>query len=289
MASTFTTLLRLEQMVAGEQSNTWGGITTDNLEKLEQAISGRQSLTMAASDITLTTENGGDGGASDQAGVMILDCTGTISANINIIAPNVSKMYIVNNGVTQSVAETVSIKTSGGSAIEIPNGESHIVWCDGSNVFTAIKAEISGVVALATNALQLGGSVAALYALLAAKQSWTNPQTVLAQSITLTANAYTPDADTDSVMLLAQSEVTAAYTINNPTGTPVNGQIMIFHLEQHSATPRSVTWGSEYIFTDDVNVDVTQTIDTVDTFTFQYNANLDRWMAAGVAQNFPRA
>lgn len=288
MASTFTTLLRLEQMVAGEKSNTWGAVTTDNLEKLEQAISGRQSLTMASSDITLTTESGGDGGASDQAGVMILDCTGTISANIDIIAPNVSKMYIVNNGVTQSAAETVSIKTSGGSAIEIPNGESNIVWCDGSNVFTALTAVSSGTIALATNSLQLGGSVAALYALLAAKQSWTNPQTVLGQSITLTANAFTPNADTDSIMYLAQSEVTAAYTINNPTGTPIAGQIMVFHLEQHDVTPRSITWGSKFIFTDDTNLDVTQTVDTVDTFTCQYNANLDRWQVAGVAQNFPR-
>jgi len=242
---------------------------------------------MASSDITLTTANGGDG-TGEQAAAMILDCTGTISANINIIAPNSSKLYLINNGVTQSVAETVSIKTSSGSAIEIPINESILVWCNGSNVFTAIKAQVSGTVALATNSLQLGGSVAALYALLAAKQSWTNPQTVLGQAITLTADAFTPNADTDSIMYLAQSEVTAAYTINNPTGTPIAGQIMVFHLEQHDTTPRSVTWGTKFIFTDDTNLDVTQTIDTVDTFTCQYNANLDRWQVAGVAQNFPR-
>jgi len=288
MASSYTDLLRLELMVQGEQNNTWGDITSDNLDKLEEAVAGLTALTMASSDITLTTNDGGDG-TSEQAASAILDCAGPISANIDIIAPNLSKLYIINNGTTQTVAETVSIKTTAGSALEIPNGEAHLVWCDGDDGFFMISALPSGTIALATNALQLGGSVAALYALLAAKQSWTKPQTVLGQDITLTANAYTPNADTDSVMYLAQSEVTAAFTIENPTGTPVSGQIMVFHLEQHDTTPRSVTWGSEYIFTNDVNVDLTQTVDKVDTFTFQYNANLARWVAAGVAQNFPRS
>ena len=288
MASTYTDLLRLEIMTQGEKTNTWGAVTSDNLDKLEEAVAGRTSLTMAAADITLSTANGGDG-TGEQAASMILDCSGTISANINIIAPNVSKLYIVSNQCTLTVAETVSIKTSGGAALEIPNTETYLVWCDGSDVFRTISAISSGTIALASNALALGGSAAALYALLAAKQSWTNPQTVLGQDITLTALAYTPDADTDSVMYLAQSEVTGAYTINNPTGTPVSGQIMVFHLEQHSATPRSITWGNKFIFTDDTNLDVTQTVDTVDSFTCQYNANLDRWQVAGVAQNFPRA
>jgi len=288
MASSFTTLLRLEQMVQGEQSNTWGDITTDNLEKLEQGIAGYQDITLASSDYTLSTESGGDGGASDEAGVMIISSDSEISANINIIAPNVSKLYIINNETTGG-SFTVSIKTSGGSAIEIPRDESNLVWCDGNNVFTALTAVSSGTIAEATNALQLGGVVAASYALLAVKQSFTKPQTVLGASIVLTTNAYTPNADNDTTMFLAQSEVGNDYTINNPTGTPINGQIFVFHLEQHNSTPRSVTWGSEYIFTDDTNVDVTQTVDTVDTFTCQYNANLDRWLMAGVAQNFPRA
>ena len=276
-------------MVQGEQANTWGDKTTDNLEKLEQAIAGRQSLTLAASDYTLTTENGGDGGASDEAGVMILDCTGTLTADIDIIAPNFSKLFIVNNACTQTAAETVSIKTTAGSALEIPNGEAYLVWCNGSNVFSTISAISSGTIATATNALQLGGIVAAGYGALAVKNSWTKPQTVLGAAITLTANAYTPDADTDCVMYLAQSEVTAAFAINNPTGTPVHGQVMIFTIEQHDTTPRSVTWGSNFIFTDDTNIDLTQTVDKIDVFTCQYNANISRWMVAGVAQNFPRA
>lgn len=286
MASTFTDLLRLERMTQGEQDNTWGDKTSDNLDKLEEAIAGRKSLAFAAADITLSTNNGGDG-TSEQAAAMILDCSGALSANVNIIAPNVSKVYIVKNGTTE--AFTLKIKTTAGSALDIPQGETMLVWCDGTNLFSTISAISSGTIALATNSLQLGGIVAANYAQLALKNSWGNPQIVTGQGITLTANAFTPDADTDTTMYLPQSEVTADYTINNPAGTPVHGQIMTFWLEQHGTTPRSVTWGTKYIFTNDVNEDVTQTVDTVDGFTAQYNSNLDRWMVAGVAKNFPRA
>ncbi len=288
MGSSYSDLLRLEQMVQGEQPNAWGDITTDNLLKLERGISGRVNLTLASSNVTLSTEDGGDGSDPvDQAGAMILDCDGALSANINIIAPNFPKIYIINNNTTEDY--TVSIKTSAGGTLGIPQGEAQLVWCDGDDGFFSITASSSGTVDLATNALQLGGAVAALYALLGVRQTWTKPQTIQGAQITLTAFAYTPDVATDTTMYLAQSEVTADYAINNPSGTPVEGQILIFHLEQHASIVRSITWGTEYIFINDETVDITQTVDTVDVFTCQWNGNLNRWVVAGIAQNLPRA
>jgi hypothetical protein len=275
-------------MTQGEQDNTWGDITSDNLDKVEQAIAGRVNLAMASSDITLTTNNGGAGG-SEQAANMILDCTGVITANINIIAQNLSKLYIVKNATTQTVAETVSIKTSVGSALDIPNGETHLVWCDGNNGFFKINAEVSGTVAQATNALQLGGVVAASYAQLALKNQWLNPQIVTANQRTLTADVYTPSADTDGNIVIPQSEITANdVTIANPTGTPIDGQVITLQIEQHATVPVSVIWGTKFVFTDDTNLDLTQVADKVDVFTAQYSTNLDRWLVAGVALNFPR-
>jgi len=288
MASTFTDLLRLERMTQGEQENTWGDITSDNLDKIEESIAGRRSLVLASSDLTLSTNNGGSG-ASEQAAAMILDCSGTITANIDIIAPNVSKLYIVSNQVVQSVAETVSIKTLAGAALEIPNGESLLVWCDGNDVFETINANITGTVSLATNSLQLGGVVAASYARLAIKNTWTNPQIVRGNVRTLTSNVYTPDCDTDSTVIIRQAEMTAALTINNPTGTKVEGAVLAIRVEQSASTPRSVTWGTQFMFTGNNNLDLTQTVDAVDQFVFQYDLGLDRWLAVGVAQNFPRS
>jgi len=165
-----------------------------------------------------------------------------------------------------------------------------LVWCDGANNFRGINAVSSGTPPLATNALQLGGVVAANYAQKAIKNTWTNPQIVLANQRTLTADTYTPSADTDSTIIIAQAQIGAtSVTIANPTATPIDGQVMVVVIEQHAVTPQSVIWGTEFIFPDDTNIDLTQTINKVDAFSFMYSLNLDRWMNFGNALNFPRA
>lgn len=290
MASTFSALLALELMATGENENTWGDKTNDNLEKLGRKIAGRLAITLASSDYTLTTVNGGDGSGSTNPANMFLDCTGTLTANVNIIIPNISGFYIIRNATTQTAAETVSVKTAAGSAVEIPNGESQLVVCDGNDNIRTLTATASGTVAQATNALQLGGVVAASYARLALKQAWTRPQYLTPTHVTLTADAYTPNADVDSHIVVDQSEVGASdITINNPTGTPVDGQILVVDIEQHGTTPVSVIWGTNFIFPDDTNIDLTQTADKVDSFAFQYSGNLSRWKCKGTAQNFPRS
>lgn len=289
MASSYSNLLALEIMATGENENTWGDKTSDNLEKVEQKLSGRIGITLASSDYTLTTVNGGDGSGGTNPANMFLDCTGMLTANVNIIIPNVSGFYVVRNACTQTVAETVSVKTSGGSALEVPNGETYLVWCDGSDNCRTIEAQVSGTVSEATNALQLGGVVAASYAQLDVKQSWTKPQRATPIHASLTASAYTPNANTESHIVVDQSEVTANITINNPSGTPLDGQILIVDIEQHASSPKNVTWGSKYIFPDNSNLDLTQTGNKVDSFAFQYSNNLDRWMGKGNALNFPRS
>lgn len=299
MASTFTDLLRIEEMATGEKDNTWGAITNANLDKLEQAIAGTQALAFVSSDITLTENDGGDG-SSETAVNAILLCTGILSGNVNIVAPKLSKLYIVVNNTTASF--TLKIKcsgTTGGQELDIPQGDTLLVWCDpaadsGNGQFFSVKAPVSGTVAQATNADQLGGVVAANYAQLAVKNSWTKPQIVDAVQASLTTggtpDTYTPNADTESTIIIAQSEITVDdVQINNPTGTPKDGQIMVFIVEQHASTPVSIVWGTEFVFPDDTNIDLTQTASKVDSFSFMYSLNLDRWLALGAALNFPRS
>jgi len=210
MASSYSNLLALEIQATGENENTWGDKTSDNLEKLEQKISGKLSITLASSDYTLTSVNGGDGSGSTNPANMILSLSGTLTANVAVIVPDLSGFYIVRNGCTQTVAETVTLKPSGGSGVVIPTGETYLVYLDGAGNAYTIEAQVSGTVAEATNALQLGGVVAASYAQLAVKQSWTKPQRITPTHVTLTASAYTPNADTDSHIVVDQSEIGAS-------------------------------------------------------------------------------
>lgn len=237
MASTFSDLLRLEKQADGENENTWGQTLNAQIELLEDAIAGRASITLAASNVTLTTSNG----ATDQARECILDLNGTITANIEIIVPASAKFYIVNNGTTQTVAETVTVKTSAGTGIVIPDGDAYLVWCDGTNV-EVLAAPAGGTV----DADTLGGVVAASYARLDVKNLFVGSQVVTpvgpAADLTLT-----PDLDVSNVFI--HGPLAAATAIANPTNTTgKNGQTFIIKVENHASTPFAVTFGSKYRF-----------------------------------------
>lgn len=288
MAATTENNLRLELPDVAADENTWGAILNTMASEIERSITGVEALGFVSSDITLTAT----GAANEQARKAIMNCTGTLSGNVNIVAPNEPKMYIVRNATTG--AFTLGIKTAAGSALDVPQDDTLVVWCDGANNFRQINALVSGTVALATSADQLGGIVAANYAQLAVKNSWTKPQIVDAVQASLTTggtpDTYTPNADTESTIIIAQSEITVDdVQINNPTGTPKDGQIMVFIVEQHASTPVSIVWGTEFVFPDDTNIDLTQTASKVDSFSFMYSLNLDRWLALGAALNFPRS
>lgn len=130
MASTFSSILRLEKMADGEKNNTWGGILNNNVfELLEDAVSGMASVALAAGDATLTTNNG----SSDEARSSMLKFTGVLPANRTVTIPAVTKNYIVWNATTGSY--TVTIKTSGGTGITVPQGFIVMVMCDGTDTY----------------------------------------------------------------------------------------------------------------------------------------------------------
>jgi hypothetical protein len=117
----------LELMTTGEKNGQWGDITNTNLSNiLEQAIAGTVniSITGAVSSITLTSIDG----ATDQARTAILLISGTNASPINIVAPNSSKLYFVNNTSNQ----TVTIKTSASTGVAVQSGIKRFVFFDTS-------------------------------------------------------------------------------------------------------------------------------------------------------------
>lgn len=130
MASTFSTSLKLELIGNGDQSGTWGTTTNNNLGTLiEQAITGVQAITMVNADYTLTNFNG----ISDEARNAVLVVGGTNSAIRNIIAPAVNKVYVVKNATSGGYA--INIKTASSTGVNIVNGTTAIVYCDGTEFY----------------------------------------------------------------------------------------------------------------------------------------------------------
>ena len=55
MASSYSSDLKLELQATGENASTWGDKTNNNLNLIQQAISGFQSIDVASADVTLVS------------------------------------------------------------------------------------------------------------------------------------------------------------------------------------------------------------------------------------------
>ncbi len=123
MASSFSPILRLELIGTGDQSGTWGNTTNINLGTLiEQAIAGTATVDVTAANVTLTDFNG----TTDQARCAAIRVVGTPGVSRNIIAPNVSKLYVVANGSDAAVV----LKTSISTGLTVPAGEVYLTYYD---------------------------------------------------------------------------------------------------------------------------------------------------------------
>lgn len=131
MASTFTTLLRLNKPALGDAG--WGTAVNGGFTDLaDSAIAGTTTLNTDA-DVTLTTANG----AADQARQMILNCTGARTAERTITAPAESKVYVIINGTSGGhgvrIAGVLPPTTTG---VLVPAGRMAVVAWNGSDFVT---------------------------------------------------------------------------------------------------------------------------------------------------------
>jgi hypothetical protein len=146
MVTAYSPILKLALPVQGELSGTWGDVVNDNITSMvEQAIAGRAVIdTWTTNSHTLTTA---DGTTSESRCAMLeFTDTGTaLSGAGTVICPTLSKIYIAKNASGQNV----TLKTSGGTGILVPNGRTMFLFCDGTNVVEAVTS---------TTSLQLGTS-----------------------------------------------------------------------------------------------------------------------------------
>lgn len=147
MPSSYTNSLRLTLQVTGENSGTWGNIVNNGVTSLVDAsIAGTATVTHTdAANYTLSTANG----ATDEARQMFLNITGTLTAARNVVCPTASKLYFLRNNTTGGFA--VTLKTSAGTGISVPNGKYAALYCDGTNVVNAFDFQSTLTANTATN------------------------------------------------------------------------------------------------------------------------------------------
>jgi len=138
MASTYSSL-KIELIGTGEQSGTWGNTTNTNLgTAIEQALAGYGTANFTSdADLTLgyTDSNG-----SQIFRNLVLNVTssGSLTATRNLIVPTTAKQYYIFNNTSGS--QSITVKTSAGTGVIVPNGGKALVYCDGTNVVPAINS-----------------------------------------------------------------------------------------------------------------------------------------------------
>jgi hypothetical protein len=130
MASTYSDL-KIELIGTGEQVGTWGSTTNANLgTAIEEAIVGSADVSFSSGDVTLTLTNTN---ATQSARHLRLNLTGTSGGARQLILGSgcqIDKPYIINNGL----ADTVTVKNTTGTGIDVPAGKSMWVFNNGTNV-----------------------------------------------------------------------------------------------------------------------------------------------------------
>lgn len=142
MSSTYSPLLRLEMIAAGEQAGLWGNTTNGNLGTLlEQAIAGCTFISLTTTSYTLSALNG----ASDEARAATLVFTGNPGATATVTVPLLQKCYNVKNASSQSITVKTSSQVGG---VTLTAGNSLPMFCDGTDVYPAITPSALGSTAL---------------------------------------------------------------------------------------------------------------------------------------------
>ena len=158
MASTYSSSLNLELQTTGENSGTWGTIVNNNLQKLESAIKGYVSVTVASTSDSLTAS---DGSTTDEQSNAIIKLTGTLTGNTTMQCEAVESWYIVDNATTMGTY-TLGFKPAGGTAASLVSSSKHLLYSDGSTMFDVLadcgNISANGTLTVAGNVEFDGGS-----------------------------------------------------------------------------------------------------------------------------------
>ena len=217
MASSYSTDLKLELMVTGENAGTWGDITNTNLNLLQQAIGGYQEVSIAggAQTTALVMSNA----ALSNARNAVIKLTGAITGNQIVTVPDgIEKTYIIYNGTTG--AFTVQIKTVSGTGPTFATTDKGFksVFSDATNIVDVPLGVPGGsnTQVQFNNSGAFGGS---------ANLVWDGTNLVLDTEGALRLG---DNAGSAYVGLKAPATISGdtAYTLTLPTATGTSGQVL---------------------------------------------------------------
>jgi hypothetical protein len=146
MASSYSTDLKLELMVTGENAGTWGDNTNNNLNLIQQAIAGYEAVALSdGGTVALAMTDKTISNARN----MVIKFTGTLTTASTVTIPDsIEKFYIFDLSAVTGVTN-LTIKTVSGTGFTA--GEAAIVaaYSDGTNLNEIALNTLGGTIGTA--------------------------------------------------------------------------------------------------------------------------------------------
>ena len=145
MASSYSTDLKLELQVTGENAGTWGDITNTNLVILQQSIAGYSGISIAGGvgNTDLTFSNGLQSNGKNA----VLELTGTITGNRTVTITTASgvtnKVYVIRNSTSGAFTVTVLIQGQTGVTFSATDKGTKILYLNGTDVVDSNIGKLS--------------------------------------------------------------------------------------------------------------------------------------------------
>ena len=220
MASSYSTDLKLELMVTGEASNTWGDKTNSNWNLIQQAVAGYQSVALTSTTTTLAMSNA----TLSNARNMVLELTGTLSGNSTVNLPDgIEKVYFIKDSTTHG-AYSLTFKTSSGSGFTLTSGKIYGAYSDGTNITSIDLNSLGGTMTIdqvltygstTTQSLTVGNLIATTNISASTLLATTATATTLTGT-TISCTTLTGATNNDSkgeLRLVPLNTATSAYTL----------------------------------------------------------------------------
>ena len=145
MASSYSTDLKLELQVTGENAGTWGDITNTNLVILQQSIAGYSGISIAGGvgNTDLTFSNG----LTSNGKNAVIELTGTITGNRTVTITTASgvtnKVYVIRNSTSGAFTVTVLIQGQTGVTFSATDKGTKILYLNGTDVVDSNIGKLS--------------------------------------------------------------------------------------------------------------------------------------------------
>jgi len=145
MASSYSTDLKLELQVTGENAGTWGDITNTNLVILQQSIAGYSGISIAggAGNTDLTFSNGLQSNGKNA----VIELTGTITGNRTVTITTASgvknKVYVIRNSTSGAFTVTILVQGQTGVTFSATDKGTKILYLNGTDVVDSNIGKLS--------------------------------------------------------------------------------------------------------------------------------------------------